>query len=445
VKKIIYIKLILILFICNTQSQTKTIDSLTSLIKVAKEDSNFVKHLNALVFEYIKTKPENYYAKALNSYDKSITVSKKINYLNGLGDANFAIHNLYSSKNKPDSALGYLFKATKYFEQTKNQSKLAYVYNGISRVYFYMGNLIESNKYISRAVSHIEKTNNKEKIAQLYMSKAVVVQNIPDSSHVANVYFQKSIACYEAIKSNNLGLLYCNYAEYLATNLFNPPEAINYFKHANYFAINNKDSNLLNYSNYGLAKLYILQKKYNEAIVLLEKSGKYYERKRETEDYPRILESLAESYFGKGDFKNCVLIMKKNNALKDSITKLANTKNIRELETKYNVEKKDKELLTLREKAIVEKLEKQKQENRSTMLLIGIALLFVLGGFMLYAYFNKQKANTLLDKEKKLVTAQKNTLELKNKEILDSIHYAKRIQTSLLPAEKYIERNLKRN
>ena len=77
VKKIIYIKLILILFICNTQSQTKTIDSLTSLIKVAKEDSNFVKHLNALVFEYIKTKPENYYAKALNNYDKSITVSKK--------------------------------------------------------------------------------------------------------------------------------------------------------------------------------------------------------------------------------------------------------------------------------------------------------------------------------------------------------------------------------
>jgi hypothetical protein len=35
-------------------------------------------------------------------------------------------------------------------------------------------------------------------------------------------------------------------------------------------------------------------------------------------------------------------------------------------------------------------------------------------------------------------------IEEKNKSILDSIHYAKRIQDSLLPTERYIERNLER-
>jgi tetratricopeptide (TPR) repeat protein len=35
-------------------------------------------------------------------------------------------------------------------------------------------------------------------------------------------------------------------------------------------------------------------------------------------------------------------------------------------------------------------------------------------------------------------------IEQKNKDILDSIHYSKRIQVALLPAEAYIERNLKR-
>ena len=134
--------------------------------------------------------------------------------------------------------------------------------------------------------------------------------------------------------------------------------------------------------------------------------------------------------------------MKKSKAFSDSLSKLANIKNIRELETKYNVEKKDKELLSLREKAIVEELEKEKQEIKNLLLLIGISILFVLGGFILYAYFNKQKANKLLDHEKKLVIEQKNVVELKNKEILDSIRYAKRIQTSLLPTEKYIERKL---
>ena len=34
------------------------------------------------------------------------------------------------------------------------------------------------------------------------------------------------------------------------------------------------------------------------------------------------------------------------------------------------------------------------------------------------------------------------TLDEKNKEVLDSIHYAKRIQTALLTSEKYIDRKL---
>lgn len=437
-----YIFILLLSLIKNIYSQNKSIDSLKSLIKVSKNDTNLVKLTTSLILEYIKSKPENYSSFALTNYNKAIALSKKINYFNGLASANLAIHGLYTSINKPDSALVYLFKAIKYFEQTNDQFKLAMVYSSISRIYFYTNNLTESNKHITTAISYLEKTNNKEKLAQLYMSKAVVVQNIKDSSEVANIFFRKSIACYEAIKSNNLGILYCNYAEYLATNLYNPSEAITYFKHASYFAINNNDSNLINYSNYGLAKLYILQKKYKEATVLLEKSSKYYEFKHETQVFPQVLESLADSYYAEGDFKNCVLIMKKSKAFSDSLSKLANTKNIRELETKYNVEKKDKELLSLREKAIVEELEKEKQEIKNLLLLIGISILFVLGGFILYAYFNKQKANKLLDHEKKLVIEQKNVVELKNKEILDSIRYAKRIQTSLLPTDKYIERKL---
>jgi hypothetical protein len=39
---------------------------------------------------------------------------------------------------------------------------------------------------------------------------------------------------------------------------------------------------------------------------------------------------------------------------------------------------------------------------------------------------------------------QKQEVEEKQKEILDSIHYAKRIQTALLTSEYYIEKNLKR-
>jgi len=39
--------------------------------------------------------------------------------------------------------------------------------------------------------------------------------------------------------------------------------------------------------------------------------------------------------------------------------------------------------------------------------------------------------------------AQKELLEEKQKEILDSIRYAKRIQTSLLPTERYLDKVFK--
>ncbi len=42
------------------------------------------------------------------------------------------------------------------------------------------------------------------------------------------------------------------------------------------------------------------------------------------------------------------------------------------------------------------------------------------------------------------ISEQKHLVEEKQKEILDSIHYAKRIQNSLLPTDKYIERILKK-
>jgi hypothetical protein len=60
----------------------------------------------------------------------------------------------------------------------------------------------------------------------------------------------------------------------------------------------------------------------------------------------------------------------------------------------------------------------------------GLLLVIIFAGFV----FRSLKATRI----------QKIIIEEKQKEILDSIHYAKRIQTALMTNEKYIEKNLKR-
>jgi hypothetical protein len=54
---------------------------------------------------------------------------------------------------------------------------------------------------------------------------------------------------------------------------------------------------------------------------------------------------------------------------------------------------------------------------------------------------NKQKK--LIEEQKKIVEDQKHLVDEKQKEILDSIRYAKRIQDSLLPTETYIQKKLR--
>lgn len=55
-----------------------------------------------------------------------------------------------------------------------------------------------------------------------------------------------------------------------------------------------------------------------------------------------------------------------------------------------------------------------------------------------------RRAHGIISAQKNEIEMQKNMVEAKQKEILDSIHYAKRIQRSLLPSERYIERQLKK-
>jgi hypothetical protein len=53
---------------------------------------------------------------------------------------------------------------------------------------------------------------------------------------------------------------------------------------------------------------------------------------------------------------------------------------------------------------------------------------------------NRQKQ--LVEEQKILVDKALHELREKNKEVMESIHYAKRIQTALLPTQKYLEKKL---
>jgi cell division protein FtsX len=82
----------------------------------------------------------------------------------------------------------------------------------------------------------------------------------------------------------------------------------------------------------------------------------------------------------------------------------------------------------------------EERKRQSIILNSVLVFLFFLTLFSILIFRSLQKnrrANKIITQQKKEVELQKHLVEEKQKEILDSIHYAKRIQKALITSEKY--------
>ena len=98
--------------------------------------------------------------------------------------------------------------------------------------------------------------------------------------------------------------------------------------------------------------------------------------------------------------------------------------------------------LILRKEIEKEQLAKEAQEEVMTLFVwIGI-ILAILSLVMVFAYLDKRKNSLLILKQKEEVEHQKELLEEKNREVTDSIFYAKRLQQAILPPIHQIQKAL---
>lgn len=123
--------------------------------------------------------------------------------------------------------------------------------------------------------------------------------------------------------------------------------------------------------------------------------------------------------------------------------------------------KHENELLTMDKEVQAARLQQSKSEEERlkmlnsekarqlTYVLAGALLLIILLAVAINGYRQKRKANTLLGKQnaqimqqKSEIALQKDIVDTKNKEITDSISYAKRLQDAILPPEKFWKNNL---
>lgn len=156
--------------------------------------------------------------------------------------------------------------------------------------------------------------------------------------------------------------------------------------------------------------------------------------------------AIAESRLG--NFKKAYENHVKFKQLTDSIFNADNSKQLGDMKTQFEVEKKEAEL-KVKSEAEQEKLKavSAEEKKRQTVIIFAVAgvliVVIIFSLFLLKRFRITQRQKVIIEKQKVLVDQAYENLHEKNKEVMDSINYASRIQRALLPSKNYIQKYLK--
>jgi len=337
--------------------------------------------------------------------------------------------------NYPD-ALKYQFAALKLREALKDSGSIADSYINIGNVYFKQSNYKLAGEYYLRSLQIKKQLGHKRGVATAYANLSNVYSNEGKIAE-ALTFSQEALAFNQSLgDKGRVALNYTNIATlYLA--LGDTPRALeNHFTSLKIKEDIGEAEGIMTSLN-NIAFIYVMQKKAKEAL-------RYFNRSLETGSELGSKEDMMMAYNGLyqadsllGNSKEGLRHFKLYIAYRDSLFNEENTK--KQVRSEMNFEFEKKEAVTKAEQERKDAVaEADKKRQRVVLLAISVFGSLVLG-FAIFAYrsfLQKKKANIEISMQKQLI-------EEKQKEILDSIHYAKRIQNCLLPQEKYIERCLK--
>ncbi|MGZ3882810.1 MAG: tetratricopeptide repeat protein [Bacteroidia bacterium] len=396
----------------------------------------------------------NYYTGRIFSYQglsdsaiarlqKSIALYKQAGQEKGLAQAYNIIASAYIDKTDLKTALGYYLQALSIKEKLGDRASISNTLGNIGNVYDNMGNNNEALVYFNRAAQIKLETHDS-------IGYATCINN-------ASMIYNRLKKHGEALRTLYAAKAICDSADYLRIyaailgNLGETYHAMQNFKMAEKYslqclAIHEQmgDSTEICYTYITLANSYNEEKRYAEAIRYSSKARRIAEASGWISRLYDACISLANSYYELGNYKLCADNMMRVSALYDSVYNEQNTKAINELAVKYESEKKDAELKLNSEKLLNQQLEIKRQNTLKLSFAAGLILAIAGIAFVFRSYVQKRRANDIISLQKQQVEHQRALLEEKNNEITDSIHYAKRIQTSLITSEKYIEKALER-
>lgn len=409
---------------------------------------------------------------ALQYYEFALQIYMSINLLPRIADTHMSIGGIFERAGNYAEALKHFQNELRYCEQISDDYRLAKAYNDLGLIYYNLKEYLKALEFQKKALVIQQKLGDKEGIGFSY-------NNIGLNYLSLNKYEEALKNCRSALKIRikigdklrigytliNIGKIYLNQAKYdlALENYFSASKALNEIKYKPGIA----DA----YS--GISKVYLLIDNYKEAEHYASLCRNLALESGPLEALREASQILSETYEKTNRPAEALKFHKAYIAIRDSIFNEANTKKFIQTEMNFEFEKKEAIGRAEQDKLnVLQEEQNKRHKNVIAFTSIGLLLVIAFSVFIFSRYKITERQKIIIEKQKHevdkqreladsrriIAEEQREIIELqkqevdkayeklteKNKEVMDSIRYASRIQKALLTTEKYIGNQLNR-
>jgi serine phosphatase RsbU (regulator of sigma subunit) len=383
-------------------------------------------------------------------YEKALVIGKNIYDNNPLSEYVIYYSAAYNNKGFYYDQVGDIEQAMESYlialeirENNNDSLGMAESYNNLASVIQHQDDMTTALKYYNKSKHIYDKFNDTTGLINVFINVGFIyyIEQKLDSSQL---FFEKGLELAKKVNDlgamgfalNNLSSIYYKNGDYKKTEE-------TYLKS---LAIREKvgRKNGIARSHHNLGRFYLKRKKINKSLDHALVAYQLAVEMNSPDVIGDVTILLSDIYYEKKEYKKSHDFLVSHIEMKDSIFSSTTQKAALKQQMKYEYEKQRTIDDAEYEKQLAISAEQEKKQKIIIYAItggFGLVLLFSVFIFNRLQITRKQKG--VIEDQKLVVENQKVLVDEKNKEILDSINYAKRIQSAILPPDKTVKEYLK--
>ncbi|MBP7809039.1 MAG: tetratricopeptide repeat protein [Bacteroidia bacterium] len=416
---------------------------------------------------------------ALAIYEDIYKIQNRLNDLTGLSATTNNLANIYKKQGNTEKAIEYHLKSLATKEKNNDKLGVGISYNNLGSIYRDQGDLVSAVNCFSKALKLFESQKDNRQVANALINLGRVYQNQGDVNKALENY-KKAKLLFEMIGERQS---VASTLHFIGLAYEDKGESEKVFK--NYYEAKREYEKIGDLIGIGNSHIYMAEAykrlgRQDSAIILLNKACDIFKEGENKYSLTQAYSNLADIYFERDELLKAenyakealqiaetfgypslirgpsyVLyrVYKKQSKIgpslemyeqfikmRDSLDRIENKKGILKQQFKSEYDKKIvADSIAQANERLIEQSRHEHEIARQRLFTygggFGFVLMLVIAFISFRAFKNKQHAN-------KEISQQKHIIEEKQKAIVDSINYAKRIQYTLLAHEDLLKGNL---